>query len=292
MADPVQLAECVINVSEGRDPSIIGRLTESAGAELLDVHADAEHNRSVFTLGGALPLVESASHRVAETAVSLLDITTHRGVHPRFGVVDVVPFVPVDGAALDSMIEARNRFGAWAGEVLDLPCFLYGPERSLPEIRRGAFTSLWPQAGPSSPHPTAGATAVGTRPTLVAYNVWITGTAVGFPDLAAFARSVAASLRSPLVRSLGLAVAIGAQVSFNLIDPVSTPVDAVYDAVAAATESAGADVARAELVGLIPRAALDLVPGPRWMELDLSEDRSIESRLEAKGYVSWPSGSA
>ncbi len=285
MADAVRLGACVINISEGRDTAVIADLIAAAGPELLDVHADAEHNRSVFTLGGSLPLVEAASRRVVEVAASVVDITAHAGIHPRFGVADVVPFVALDGAGLVHAIEARSRFAAWAGDALQLPCFLYGPERSLPDVRREAFISLWPHSGPAAPHPTAGATAVGARPPLVAYNVWIAGEADGFEDVAAFGRSVAASLRTPLVRSLGFKVAIGAQVSCNLVDPTATPIDQVYDAVARSTESAGARVVRAELVGLIPLAALNMVPRARWTELDLGEERTIESRLEAKGYV-------
>ena len=185
------------------------------------------------------------------------------------------------------MLDARNRFAAWAGVELELPCFLYGPERSLPDVRRGAFTSLAPDAGPSTPHPTAGSTAVGARPVLVAYNVWIAsngdaGTDAGRAHALSVARSLAAELRGPSVRSLGLPVGEGAQVSFNLIDPGSVSVAGVYDAVAAGAESSGCSVLRAELVGLVPAGALEQVPRHRWPELDLDEDRTIEGLIEAR----------
>jgi glutamate formiminotransferase len=278
------LGECVINISEGRDTSVIAELTAAGDAEVLDVHSDAEHNRSVFTLGATLPLVEDAARRVTTKAVSLIDIASHVGIHPRFGVADVVPFVSLHDAGLTLAVEARDGFAAWAGKEFGLPCFLYGPERTLPEVRRQAFTSLRPQTGPSTPHPTAGATAVGARPPLVAYNIWLAGRAPAFESLPAFARAVAASLRGPKVRTLGLQVADGAQVSCNLIDPTATPIDGLYDRVSDAAHSAGVTVLRAELVGLIPRTALTLVPRSRWRELDLSDERTIEGRLQARGY--------
>ena len=208
-------------------------------------------------------------------------------------MLDVVPFVALapDASSDDSWTEtlgARNRFARWAGDQLALPCFLYGPERSLPEVRRTAFRSLVPDTGPAEPHPTAGATAVGCRTVLVAYNVWITS-AEGSGDDAepthalAVARSLAGDLRSPTVRSLGLAVGHGAQVSFNLIDPASVSIAEVYDAVAAGAKVRGCSVVRAELVGLVPAGVLAAVPRHRWPELDLSEDRTIEGRIDSIG---------
>jgi glutamate formiminotransferase len=204
----------------------------------------------------------------------------------------VVPFVPLSddratGKYWDQVVGARDRFARWAGEELGLPCFLYGPERSLPEVRRSAFRSLAPDTGPPVPHPTAGASAVGARPLMVAYNVWITGVpdverVDGLPSVLSVARSLAARLRTPTVRSLGLAVEAGAQVSLNLIDPAGTSVADVYDTVAAGAEANGCSVLRAELVGLIPAAVLASTPRPRWEELDLSEDRTIEARLAAR----------
>jgi len=194
-------------------------------------------------------------------------------VHPRIGAADVVPFVPLGDDPLGTALAARDRLAHRAGQELALPCFLYGPERSLPEVRRRAFRDLWPDAGPRWPHPTAGASCVGARRVLVAYNVWLAPGATLDE-----ARAIARGLRSPAVRALGLAVAGGAQVSCNLLDVSAAGPDAVFDAVARR-----APVARAELVGLIPATVLEEVPQHRWVELDLSPSRTIEARLEQAG---------
>lgn len=240
-------------MSEGRNDRVLGALVDAAGDELLDVHVDADHHRSVFTLTG-----EQAPRRITEVAVALIDLRRHHGVHPRLGAVDVVPFVPLAGATIDDAIAARDRFVAWS----PVPCVVYGPGGStLPELRRGARHRVLG-------HPTAGAIAVGARPVLVAYNVLL---ATG--DLAA-ARRIAREVRSPAVRALGFATGAGAQVSMNLVDPATTGVAEAYDAVAARVEVAGA-----ELVGLVPRWVLDAVPPQRWAGLGLSEDSTIERRI-------------
>jgi glutamate formiminotransferase len=286
------LTECVVNISEGRDVDLVREIADQAGTTLLDVHSDPEHHRSVLTLGGEGDNVEAAVLSVAETAVQRIDLGDHDGVHPRLGAVDVVPFVPLGPAgAIGTAVEARNRFAAWAGSTLELPCFLYGPERSLPEVRREAFRTLDPDTGPSTPHPTAGATAVGARPLLVAYNIWITvreGSEIDSAAAVGLARGIASSIRSPTLRSLGLAVGTGAQVSCNLIDPHSVSLAVLFDTVTHLTEEAGGEVERAELVGLVPGELLTSVPPYRWAELDLSQDRTIEARLESVGVpVSW-----
>jgi glutamate formiminotransferase / 5-formyltetrahydrofolate cyclo-ligase len=256
----VQL-ECVINVSEGRRADVIAAIAEVAGATCLDVHSDAHHNRSVLTLSGEADDVEIAAREVARATVAAIDMSTHDGVHPCIGALDVVPFVPWTGASMDDAIAARNRFAEWATETLNLPCYLYGPERSLPEVRRDA-------AGRSA-HPTAGACAVGARPVMVAYNLFLAS------DDVAVARAIATQLREPgRLRMLGLQVGGNAQVSCNLIDPLSFgPADA-FDAVAALT-----GVARAELVGLIPQAVLEAVPTERWAQLGLAPSSTVEARL-------------
>lgn len=244
---------------------MVAALATAAGGDLLDVHTDADHHRSVLTVVG-----EAAPRAVAALAVEQIDLRAHRGVHPRLGAVDVVPFAPLGQASLDEAAAARERFVAWVADELGVPAFAYGVGRApLPEVRLQAFRDLAPDAGPSEPHPTAGATAVGARPVLVAYNLWLTGPA----DLA-LARSLARSLRGPAVRALGLPVGGAAQVSLNLIDPLVVGPATVYDAVAA-----HASIARAELVGLAPRAVLDSIDPQRWPELDLDHERTIEARL-------------
>jgi glutamate formiminotransferase len=291
------LAECVINIAEGRDPSIIDAVGRAGGRAVLDIHSDPEHHRSVLTLGGPLDAVEEAARLVVRSAVSLIDLRNHEGAHPRFGAADVVPFVPLPWSDPGSksetsstervlrvdVLEARNRFAQWAAGELALPCFYYGPERSLPEVRRLAFHPLEPDTGPPKPHPTAGASAVGARDLLVAYNIWITATEAGAGrergEALSVARTLARQLRTPTRRSLGLPVGPGAQVSFNLIDPASTGVADLYDAVATGAASRGCSVLRAELVGLVPAAVLHQVPSPRWAELDFDPDRTIEGRI-------------
>jgi len=263
------MLECVVNISEGRDRGAIELIASTAGRELLDVHTDPDHHRSVLTLMG-----EQAAHAVALASVLRLDINSHVGAHPRIGVLDVVPFVPLGRSRMADAIEARDQFAAWLGNELGVPCFVYGPERSLPQVRRDAFGRLAPDTGPLGPHPTAGACAVGARPVLVAYNLWLRE-----PDLSR-ARKIAEALRGPAVRALGLGVGSQVQVSMNLIDPWVVGPAEVYDAV-----SELAEISRAELVGLVPRSVIDSIDPSRWDSLDLGEDRTIEARLAANGLV-------
>jgi glutamate formiminotransferase len=274
--------ECVINVSEGRDLDLLELIGAAAGPTLLDVHRDPDHHRSVFTLGGPDEWVEQGARDLASAVVDHLDINRHRGAHPRIGTLDVVPFVSLDGppvadGPLPGALAARDRFISWAGVELALPCFRYGPERSLPEIRRGAWDDLTPDQGPRTPHPQAGAVAVGARRVLVAYNLWLDR-----PDLA-LARDIAREIRGPDLRTLGLAVGPEVQVSCNLIAPWSIGPAAVHDAVAART-----GVARAELVGLLPSSILDATPRARWEELDLAASATIEARLNCAGLLPPP----
>jgi glutamate formiminotransferase / 5-formyltetrahydrofolate cyclo-ligase len=290
-AREVTPAECVINISEGRDPGIIALVARAAGDPLLDVHTDAEHHRSVLTLAGDLPGVEAAARSAASAAVGAIDLRAHHGIHPRLGAVDVVPFVPLPGpagpaAGWDAVLAARDAFAGWMATSLGVPCFLYGPGRTLPEIRRGAFTTIAPDVGPPAPHPSAGACAVGARDVLIAYNVWIRASsgpaAPDDGDVVSVAKSLAGTLRGPGIRTLGLAVAGGAQVSCNLIDPAQVGVADVYDTVAQGAASHGCTVWKGELVGLLPRSALAAVPDHRWAEVGLRAEDTIEFRLDAR----------
>lgn len=281
----------MVNVSEGRDRSVIEAVSAAAGRVLLDRHVDHGHHRTVLTLAGDPGDVEDAVRAVAAEAVGRIDLTTHRGAHPRLGALDVVPFVALrpggrgrlaDGD-LGTAARARDAFAQWLGAAHGVPCFLYGPlpdgtTRTLPDVRRHAFDGLEPDTGPSRPHPTAGATAVGARPLLVAYNLWLTS------DDVALARELAAGLRRPGVRSLGLLVDGTAQVSCNLTDPLVTGPAWIHDEVAAALaargeRAEGTAIARAELVGLVPAAVVDAVAPARRALLDLSEERTLEARL-------------
>jgi len=264
--------ECVVNISEGRDHALIAQIAASAGPACLDVHSDPDHHRSVLTLVG-----EEAARAVATAAVATLDLRAHVGVHPRLGAVDVVPFVALGSATVAEALAARDSFAAWFAAEHGVPCFLYGPERTLPEVRREAFRGLRPDAGPAVPHPTAGATAVGQRGVLVAYNVWVSGA-----DLPTVQR-IAGEVRGPSLRALGLAVGDRFQVSMNLIDPLVVGPAAAFDEVRRSAQANGAQVDGAELVGLLPDAVLQAVPRQRWTALDLARERTIEARVQPGG---------
>ena len=263
--------ECVVNLSEGHDTSLLAEFASVCGDDLLDVHADPHHNRSVFTLVG-----EQAPRALTQLAVDRRDLRAHTGAHPRLGVVDVVPFVALDGDD-ESARATRDSFAHWAGEHLGLPCFLYGEERSLPDVRRHAFTTLAPDTGPPLPHPSAGACAVGQRGVLVAYNLWLPG------DDLTIAHEIARRVRSTFIRALGLQVGDRVQVSLNLIAPEEVGPGDAYDAVATLATALGSRVQGAELVGLLPERVLNAVDPTRWEELDLGPSRTIEARLANRG---------
>ena len=277
------IVECVVNVSEGRDEPVLTELAATAASVLLDVHRDPDHHRCVFTLAGPSDEVTGAVQALAAAAVARLDLSAHRGVHPRLGVLDVVPFAPyalgrLPPTDLRATVPLRDDFAHWLSETFGIPSFLYGPlpggeNRTLPQVRRHAFDELAPDFGPSQPHRTAGATSVGARGVLVAYNLWVTS-----PDLA---RQVAPLVRSPLVRALGFEVGDRAQVSCNLLDPARYGPAQLYDAVATRVEGAGGAVVGAELVGLLPGSILRTIPVTRWAELGLSEETTVEARLDS-----------
>lgn len=278
------MLSCVVNLSEGHDGDQLAGLAAAAGEALLDVHEDPDHNRSVLTLGSLdRHTLESATVALVRAAVARLDVGVHEGVHPRLGVADVVPFVPLlpsagldelAGAPLAEAVAARDRFAASMAAELGLPCFLYGPlpgggSRTLPEVRRRAFVDLVPDVGPRSPHPSAGATCAGARRCLGAYNLLLADADLGD------ARRIAAVLRSEHVRALGFPVSGGAQVSCNLVAPWAVGPLQVYEAV-----SALAEVASCELVGLLPRAVVDAVPAGLRERLGISIDQTLEARLD------------
>lgn len=281
------MLECVVNVSEGRRTEVVRAVAAAAGAALLDVHSDPDHNRSVFTLAGPADKVAETAVALARSAVERIDLSGHSGVHPRLGAVDVIPFVPLEDAEPDGLAAAGRVARAWgqraAGE-LGVPVFLYGSAdpagRTLPELRRTAFKERAPDFGPAEPHPTAGAMAVGARPILVALNCELSD-----PD-PAVARMIARAVRErdgglPGVRALGFALASKgrAQVSMNLVDLAATGVEAACAAVRRAAAGHGADVAAVELVGLLPAAELERCSGEFLAWSGLSPDQTIEVRL-------------
>jgi glutamate formiminotransferase len=268
--------ECVINISEGRNLERLDELHVTAGASLRDLHADTFHNRSVFTLINDAAALQRDSRALIGETFKVLDLATHEGVHPRFGVVDVVPFVALEPEDPAESLALRDATAQWIAETFDLPVFLYGAVegalRTLPEVRRRAFEDLAPNFGPPSPSPRLGAVAVGARGILVAWNLWLSGVS---RDVT---RGIAKAVRRPEVRSLAFRAGEHTQVSCNLIDPMVVGPSIVYDEVAALLP-VGGQILRAELVGLMPRAVLESQDRSRWDELGLSDDQTIESRL-------------
>jgi glutamate formiminotransferase len=268
--------ECVINISEGRDTERIAALERCGGRSLRDRHSDPDHHRSVFTLVNSPGPLRRDVRSLAAWALGHLDLREHDGVHPRFGVVDVVPFVALMADQAETAVALRDETARWIAGEFAVPVFLYGPvagaERTLPEVRRRAFVDLTPDLGPATADPRLGASAVGARGILVAWNLWLNGV-----DLAT-ARAVARAVRSSSVRALGLAVGDMVQVSCNLIDVTATRPSEVLDRVSELLPRGGR-VERCELVGLVPRALLEREDPRRWDELGLSPDATIEARL-------------
>jgi glutamate formiminotransferase len=254
---------CALNLSEGRRLDVVGLTVRAAEMRttVLDVSSDPDHNRTVLTLCGYPgPLVEAVIE-IASVAVTHIDLNIHRGVHPRTGAVDVIPFYPLRDAGMDAAVGAARDCAERLWLDLKLPSFFYEqaattPEaRALPWVRKHAFVDLAPDVGGPAPHPTAGAAVVGARGLLVAYNVDLAGS-----DLQA-ARQIASAIRRDFagrVRALGLFLPgrARAQVSMNVLDPEHTQLQELFDAVGVEAEKAGLVVAGSEIVGLVPRACL------------------------------------
>ena len=267
--------ECVVNISEGRDVAVLDELSALAGGSLRDRHRDSFHHRSVFTLINEPPALVADVHALVRHAYQRLDLRTHAGVHPRFGVVDVVPFVALEPDRRDEARALRDAAARWFVTNFEVPVFLYGPledgeERTLPEIRRRAFSSLEPDLGPPRATPARGAVAVGCRAVLVAWNVWLRNVSLDE------ARAIASALRSPAVRALALPVGNDVQVSCNLVDHSAVRTSQVYDHIASLV--GGDAIIRAELVGLAPLALVEAEDRARWAQLGLSPERTIEAR--------------
>lgn len=276
-----------MNVSEGRDGAVLDVLSHSCGASLLDRHQDADHHRSVFTLAGpGARDAETAAAALARAVAEQLDLTEHQGVHPRFGMLDVVPFCALDEDR-EVAAAAALGFAEWAATDLELPVFLYDDadplRRSLPELRAAAFTTRAPDVGPARPHPTLGAVAVGARPPLVAVNCWLD------TDDLLIAREIARQVREtdggmPGVRALGLAMESRGvcQVSMNLVDLPVTGIEAACTEVRRLAERDDFAVTEVEIVGLIPAAELERTSSEFREWAALSPDLTIEGRLAGR----------
>lgn len=280
------MLECVPNVSEGRDAAVLDALSAACGPSVLDRHTDPDHHRSVFTLAGpAAHDAEGAARRLTLAAADQLDLRAHAGVHPRLGIVDVVPFVALDGDR-GSGVVAALAFARWIACDLRVPAFLYDDadtsSRSLPELRRDAFGVRAPDFGPAEPHPRLGATAVGAREHLVAVNCVLDR------DDLTLARAVATRVRAgggglPGVRALGLPLASQgrSQVSMNLARLAETGLEAACDEVRRLVEAAGANVESVEVVGLVPAAELERTSTAFRAWSGIGASCTIEARLAA-----------
>jgi len=291
--------ECVPNVSEGRRPAVVEMLAADAravaGVHLLDYSADPSHNRSVYTMAGEAQALKTAVLAMAWSAVRTIDLRGHSGVHPRMGAIDVVPFIPLGDTTMGECVSLARAVGQAVAERLNVPIYLYEEaasnesRRRLENIRRGGFEGLaakmndpdWtPDFGPSTPHPTAGATAVGARRALIAFNVNLA------TNNLSVARHIAAVVREhngglPAVKALGLALPERdiVQVSMNLTDFEQTSVETAFQRVAAEAANAGVDVLESELVGLIPEAALKGTTPARLRLRNFSDERVLERKL-------------
>ncbi len=276
----IPVLECVPNVSEGRRQEVIDALAAAADDSLLDVHADPDHHRSVFTLAGpGARDSEAAARRLAIAAAALVDLRAHNGVHPRLGALDVVPFVALEGTDAADAREAAAAFAQWIARELALPAFLYDGA-SLPAVRREAFARRTPDFGPSVPHPALGAVAVGARPPLVAVNCRLDR------DDVQLARDIATQVRErdgglPGVRALGLELASRgrAQVSMNVTRLEACGLERACTAVRRLAYEGGVDVEQVELVGLVPAAELAR-SSPEFLAWSgIGPDQTIEARL-------------
>lgn len=284
------LLEAVPNFSEGRRPEVVFRIAGAASAlgSVLDVHSDPDHHRSVVTIAGPPDDVVETVLAASREAIDSIDLRSHDGVHPRIGSVDVVPFVPLGDTSMETARQAAVRFAREFCSTTGVPVFYYGEAaggRSLPHLRKEAFAGAMPDLGGSAPHPTAGATAVGARGPLVAFNVNLATTEVAAArEIAARLRGSSGGLRGVLTLGLALESKGLSQVSMNLTSLEATPIPAAYDAVVAAAGELGVEVASSEIVGLAPRAAW----GDRTPEsLQLTGPvRTLEEALEDAGLPS------
>jgi len=293
------LIECVPNVSEGRRPETVAAMANAIrnvnGVRLLDHSSDASHNRSVFTLAGDAASVEAAVLALAERAIAAIDLRTHRGEHPRIGAVDVVPFVPIEGVTMAECVALAKKVGAEIAARFNVPVFLYEEAASSParknleDIRRGEFEGLaakmrapdWaPDFGPAAPHASAGATVVGARMPLIAYNINLA------TDRLDVAKKIAAAIRQSsggfrYVKAAGFRLEDRGivQVSMNLTNYEKTPIFRVFETVRREAARYGVAILGSEIVGLVPSAALTTA-AEFYLQLEaFNSDQVLENKL-------------
>ena len=295
----MRIVECVPNFSEGRHPEVVAKIRDAIaaveGVAVLDVSSDASHNRTVITFVAPIEKAVDAAFAGIRTAREVIDLTKHSGEHPRMGASDVVPFIPLEGTTMEDCIVLARQLGERVGKELQIPVFLYEraatrPDReNLADVRRGEFEGLRdeigknanrkPDFGPEKIHPTAGATAIGARPFLVAYNVYL-----GDKSNVAAAKEVAKSVRGlsgglRYVKGLGFEVDGQAQVSMNLVDTEKTPLHRAFDMVKMEAAARGVPTTWSEIVGLVPERVLFETAARHIQLRNFSPDMILEHKV-------------
>ena len=305
-----RLIECVPNFSEGRDlakvDAIVDAMRGVAGSWVLDRTSDADHNRTVVTLAGNPEAVAEAAIRGAGKAAELIDMTRQEGVHPRIGATDVIPFVPLDGVSMEECVALARRVGQELWDRYRIPVYFYEaaatrPERvNLEKVRNGQFEGLRdaalrnpdrsPDIGEPHLHPTAGATAVGARKLLIAYNIYLNTRNVSV------AREIAQAIRASSgglarVKAIGVEMKTRglAQVSINLTDFEQTPLHRVFERVKNEAERRGCAIMGSEIIGLVPRKAIELSPEDYLQLENFSPAQVLENRLASVAGIFLPS---
>jgi len=295
------IIESIPNVSEGRRADVIGELVRVIeavpGVRLLDHSSDASHNRSVFTLLGDAVALKAATLALFEAALARIDLRSHQGEHPRLGAVDVVPFVPIEGATMADCVSLAQDVAATVADRFAVPVYLYEEaagdpaRRNLEDIRRGEFEGLaakmaspgWtPDFGPSRPHDSAGASVIGARMPLIAYNINLN------TDRLDVARKIAAAIRHSsgglrYVKAMGIMLEDRriAQVSMNLTNYQKTPIFRVFELVKREAARYGVSILESEIVGLVPSAAL-LSAAEYYLQVErFNAGQVLENRLRA-----------
>jgi glutamate formiminotransferase / 5-formyltetrahydrofolate cyclo-ligase len=304
-----KIVECVPNFSEGVDRDKVEAIVRAMrvdGVHLLDYSLDADHNRSVVTIAGSPDAVVEAAVRGAGKAAELIDLTRQSGAHPRIGAADVIPFVPVSGVSLVQCAMLARQAGLAIWRRFGVPVYFYEaaaarPDRvNLEDVRRGQFEGLQrevlrdtrrqPDVGGPELHATAGASAVGARRFLIAYNIYLASG--GTAEAISLARSIAKEIRASGgglfgVKAIGVMANGRAQVSMNITDFQKTPMTRLHAAVAEISARHGAEIAEGEVIGLIPEQAYE--PNADWVRQTLQfdpEEKVLERRL--KHPLNWP----
>ncbi|MCD6153414.1 MAG: glutamate formimidoyltransferase [Syntrophobacterales bacterium] len=293
----MKILECIPNFSEGKNRDTINKIVEELrrvnGVNLLDFSMDQDHNRSVITFIGTPEDVERGASAASDKALELIDMRKHSGVHPRNGAVDVVPFVPIKGVDMDEAIAVAHRFGRAFAERNNVPVYFYGgaalnPSRKgLPFIRKGGYETLkdkindplWlPDAGPAVFNPRSGATAVGARNPLIAFNINLDTDSIDIAGrIAKSIRQSSGGLKHVQAMGVLLKSRNIVQVSMNLTNYKETSIRRVFDTVKEKAREFGVDILESELIGLLPRNALEGVTANYLQLRDFREEKIIET---------------